>query len=123
MGKVYGNCTSGDSSQHSCFLVFSNVCPFLQLHLCALRSYRAVLGARPEADLCMLFLGNTGLIFLCSLLIGSCFLCIQNKSEFGHVLWLFVGVWERDGDEVPNEKLYHEFIWEAGLSRWCSLPT
>lgn len=36
---------------------------------------------------------------------------------------LFVGVRERDGDKVPNEKLYHEFIWEAGLSRWCSLPT
>lgn len=37
----------------------SNAHPFQQLHLSVLRSYRAVLGDRPGADLCMLFLGNT----------------------------------------------------------------
>lgn len=42
----------------------SNAHPFQQLHLSVLRSYRAVLGDRPGADLCMLFLGDTWLMFL-----------------------------------------------------------
>lgn len=87
---AYGSPTSVTFPGHSCFhCVDGGLCPpsgVRQLLVCGIPG-ASVVQSKLEADLCMLFLCDIWLISLfCSLLIGSCFLCVQNKNKFGHVL-------------------------------------